>query len=95
MNVEQLIEAMTPEVYERLNYAVETGKWPDGTPLNQEQRDSCMQAVMLYQSKHNNEAQHMTVAAGGEIEFKSKVELKKEFSEKEDEIARIKIDKDE
>lgn len=54
-----------------------------------------MQAVMLYQSKHNNEAQHMTVAAGGEIEFKSKVELKKEFSEKEDEIARIKIDKDE
>ncbi|WP_104401766.1 YeaC family protein [Vibrio penaeicida] len=94
MNVEQLIEAMTPEVYERLNYAVETGKWPDGTPLNQEQRDSCMQAVMLYQSKHNTEAQHMSVAAGGEIEFKSKVELKKEFSKGEEEITRIKIDKE-
>lgn len=53
-----------------------------------------MQAVMLYQSKHNTEAQHMSVAAGGEIEFKSKVELKKEFSKGEEEIARIKIDKE-
>ena len=67
MDAEQLLSAMTPEVYERLTYAVETGKWPEGTALSKEQRDSCMQAVMLYQSKHNSEAQHMTIAAGGEI----------------------------
>lgn len=79
MDIDQLLEAMTPEVYERLLYAVETGKWPEGAVLSQEQRDSCMQAVMLYQSKHNDEAQHMTVAAGGEISFKSKVELKRQF----------------
>ena len=48
----------------------------EGTPLSQQQRDSCMQAVMLYQSKHNSEAQHMTVAKGGEVSFKSKSELK-------------------
>ncbi len=73
MDAEQLLKAITPEVYDRLVYAVETGRWPEGTTLS---KDSCMQAVMLYQSKHNTEAQHMTVAAGGEISFKSKQELK-------------------
>ena len=89
MDAEQLLNAITPEVYERLVYAVETGRWPEGTPLSQEQRDSCMQAVMLYQSKHNTEAQHMTVAAGGEISFKSKRELKKQFSGEEPDIVRV------
>ena len=89
MNAEQLLNAITPEVYDRLVYAVETGRWPEGPPLSQEQRDSCMQAVMLFQSKHNTEAQHMTVAAGGEISFKSKQELKKQFCQEEADIVRV------
>jgi uncharacterized protein YeaC (DUF1315 family) len=89
MDAEQLINAITPEAYERLLYAVETGKWPEGTPLSQEQRDLCMQAVMLYQSKHNAEAQHMTVAQGGEISFKSKAELKKQFKQDQQDIVRV------
>ncbi|MGY0613939.1 YeaC family protein [Vibrio sp. FJH11] len=89
MDTEQLLKAMTPEVYERLVYAVETGRWPEGSMLSKQQRDSCMQAVMLYQSKHNTEAQHMTVAAGGEISFKSKQELKKQFSRNESDIVRV------
>lgn len=92
MNVEQLLNAMTPEVYERLNYAIETGRWLDGTPITKEQRDSCMQAVMLYQSKHNHDAQHMTVAAGGEVAFKSKAELKKQFNGGEEDIVRLRVD---
>lgn len=92
MNVEQLLNAMTPEVFDRLNYAIETGRWLDGTPITKEQRDSCMQAVMLYQSKHNYDAQHMSVAAGGEVAFKSKAELKKQFSEAEEDILRVKVD---
>ncbi|WP_070967480.1 YeaC family protein [Vibrio sonorensis] len=91
MDAEQLINAITPEVYERLLYAVETGKWPEGTPLSQEQRDSCMQAVMLYQSKHNSDAQHMTVAQGGEISFKSKAELKKQFQQEQSDIVRVNV----
>lgn len=91
MNVEQLLNAMTPEVFERLNYAIETGRWLDGTPITKEQRDSCMQAVMLYQSKHNHDAQHMSVAAGGEVTFKSKSELKKQFIETEADILRVKV----
>ena len=80
MDLDTLLNAMTPDVYQRLATAVEIGKWPDGTPLSPEQRDSCMQAVMLYQSRHNADAAHMTVEKGGEIKFKSKAELKKEFA---------------
>jgi uncharacterized protein YeaC (DUF1315 family) len=93
VNIEQLLTSMTPEVYQKLLYAVETGKWPDGSPLEKEQHASCMQAVMLYQSKHNNDAQHMTVAAGGEISFKSKSELKKQFKNDEQDILRVKESK--
>tara|TARA_Y100001956_G_scaffold46591_1_gene45289 strand:- start:366 stop:647 length:282 start_codon:yes stop_codon:yes gene_type:complete len=89
MDAEQLINAITPEAYERLLFAVETGKWPEGNALSQQQRDSCMQAVMLYQSKHNSEAQHMTVAQGGEISFKSKSELKKQFQQGQEDIVRV------
>ncbi|MGL6257865.1 YeaC family protein [Vibrio sp. WXL210] len=91
MDVNQLLEAITPQVYQRLTYAIETGRWPEGQPLTTEQRDQCMQAVMLYQSKHNLDAQHMTIAAGGELHLKSKVELKHQFTRTEQEIARFEI----
>ncbi|MGR2994362.1 DUF1315 family protein [Vibrio vulnificus] len=94
MNTEQLLSAMTPEVYQRLTYAVETGRWPEGTPLSQTQRDSCIQAVMLYQSKHNIDAEHMSVAAGGEICFKSKAELKKQFQSGQEDIVRVNPNRD-
>jgi uncharacterized protein YeaC (DUF1315 family) len=91
VNTEELINAITPEAYERLQYAVETGKWPDGAVLTQDQRDSCMQAVMLYQAKYNTNPEHMSVAAGGEIKFKSKAELKRDFAQNEDDIVRVNI----
>jgi len=94
MDVEQLLKAMTPDIYDRLVYAVETGRWSEGTTLSKQQRDLCMQAVMLYQSKYNTDAQHMTVAAGGEISFKSKQELKKQFSEEESDIVRVNLNID-
>lgn len=80
MDIDQLLKAMTPEVYQRILTAVETGKWLDSSPLTPQLRDSAMQAVMLYQSRHNINADHMTVAAGGEIKFKSKAELKRDFA---------------
>lgn len=80
MDAQQLVDAITPEAYERLVYAVETGKWPEGTPLSTQQRESCIQAMMLYQSKHNQQPEHMTVAAGGELHIKSKNEFKRDLS---------------
>lgn len=71
---------MTPEIYERLRQAVETGKWPDGTPLNEEQKASSMQAVMLYQAKIEKSSEHMTVGESGEIVHKVKPTLNARYA---------------
>ncbi|WP_041523274.1 YeaC family protein [Gilvimarinus agarilyticus] len=51
-NLQQLLESITPDIYERLKLAVEIGKWPDGNRLTSEQRELCMQAVISYEHKH-------------------------------------------
>ncbi|MDU4943194.1 MAG: DUF1315 family protein [Mixta calida] len=77
--LDAMIEAMTPEIYQRLATAVETGKWPDGVALTDEQKENCMQLVMLWQSRHNHQPQHMSIGQGGELVTRSKRELKDEF----------------
>lgn len=74
--LDDVIKALTPEIYQRLVTAVELGKWPDGVPLTPEQKAYCLQMVMLWQSRHNVDAQHMTINTQGEIEMKSKQALK-------------------
>ena len=32
--------------------AVEIGKWPDGRELSKEQRETCMQAIIVYEHQH-------------------------------------------
>lgn len=91
MNVESLLQTMSAEVYEKLRNAVETGKWLDGSLLTEEQKDTCMQAVMLYQAKVMKSEEHMTVGATGEIVQKSRQQFKQEFTH-QDSIARFKQD---
>ncbi|WP_127959372.1 YeaC family protein [Serratia microhaemolytica] len=81
MQVTELIASMTPEIYQRLARAVELGKWGDGVALTAEQKESCLQAVMLWQAMHNTDAQHMTINTDGELVLKSKQELKQQFVE--------------
>lgn len=81
MEINQLIDVMTPEIYVRLVQAVELGKWPDGVALTPEQKDHSLQAVMLYQSRHNVDAQHMSIGTDGQIVTKSKQELKQQFAQ--------------
>ncbi|MFZ4833725.1 YeaC family protein [Rouxiella sp. Mn2063] len=88
MEVNELIGVMTPEIYQRLVLAVELGKWPDGVRLTPEQKEYSLQAVMLYQARHNVDAQHMTVGTDGQIVTKSKQELKQQFSQ--DALIRLK-----
>lgn len=52
MDFQQLIDSITPEIYERLQRAVETGRWPNGETLTQEQREYSIQAVIAYDLKH-------------------------------------------
>ncbi|WP_029568828.1 YeaC family protein [Pantoea ananatis] len=87
---EAMLEALTPEIYERLVVAVETGKWPDGVALTQQQRDNSLQLVMMWQARHNDAPQHMTIGKDGEMVTKSKRQLKEEFGIEPD-VTRINL----
>ncbi|HHU9704193.1 TPA: DUF1315 domain-containing protein, partial [Escherichia coli] len=39
----------------------------------------CLQLVMLWQARHNTEAQHMTIDTNGQMVMKSKQQLKEDF----------------
>jgi uncharacterized protein YeaC (DUF1315 family) len=52
MNFDDLIKSISPEIYENLKRAVELGKWPDGNKLTDQQRDSCMQAIIAWETKN-------------------------------------------
>lgn len=87
-DLQSVLAAMTPEVYQRLATAVELGKWPDGVALTPAQKAHSLQLVMLWQSQHNEQAQHMSIAKGGEIVTKSKKQLKQELGI-DDDITRL------
>ncbi|MCP8898404.1 YeaC family protein [Gilvimarinus xylanilyticus] len=55
---EQILANLTPEVYANLKRAVELGKWPDGRVLSDEQRELCMQAVIVYEHKNLKPEEH-------------------------------------
>ncbi|QUM79720.1 DUF1315 family protein [Moritella sp. 5] len=96
MSVDKLLESMTPEVYEKLKTAVELGKWENGAALTQAQKDSSLQAVMLYQSRFNTEPEHFTIGTDGEIAMLKKAVLKQQFRDKkaaqEEEILRVDVE---
>jgi len=59
MNLQHLIDHITPEIHANLKRAVEIGKWPDGRALTPEQRELSLQAVIAYEAK--NLAEHERV----------------------------------
>ncbi len=52
MKFEELAQQLDPEIYQRFKQALALGKWPDGRGLTAEQKEICMQSVMLYEAKH-------------------------------------------
>ncbi|MEP0355824.1 MAG: DUF1315 family protein [Paraglaciecola sp.] len=95
MYSEMLLQNMSEQVYQKLLQSVETGKWLDGSPLTEQQKEISMQAVMMYQAKVLKSEQHMTVGANGEIVHKSRESFKQEFNTKANQgqtIARFKQD---
>lgn len=45
----EMIENITPEIYQSLKLAVEIGKWPDGRKLSQEQKELTLQAMIAWE----------------------------------------------
>ena len=52
MTYEELIKVMTPDMHASLKRAVELGKWPNGQRLSDEQRETCMRAVIAYDTQN-------------------------------------------
>lgn len=57
MDLDQYMKALTPDIVEKFKTAVEIGKWPDGRALTQEQKDTCMQAIIAYEHKYVDETE--------------------------------------
>lgn len=95
MQVEQLLVAMSDDVYSKFKQAIETGKWLDGNALTSEQRETVLQAIIMYQAKIEQSDQHMTVGKNGKIVEKSRQQLQQELKQaqsNETNIARFKQD---
>jgi uncharacterized protein YeaC (DUF1315 family) len=54
MDFDGLIKAINPEVYDNLKRSLELGKWPDGRALTSEQKELCMQAIIVYETGHQS-----------------------------------------
>ena len=48
MTLDELLSAISPEIYEILQQAVALGRWPDGRRLDDDQRDLCLQAMLIW-----------------------------------------------
>ena len=79
MDIIQLVDTMSEEMYLRLKCAAETGKWPEGTSVDKEQQMTAVQITMAYQSKHLNSDQTLSIGPKGEMIIKSKSELRSDF----------------
>ncbi len=81
MDIIKTVDAMSVDMYQRLKTAAETGKWPEGTPVGEQQRESALQLSMAYQSRHLNSNDILTIGSDGQIVSKSKMQLRKEFKQ--------------
>ncbi|HTO18542.1 MAG TPA: DUF1315 family protein [Pseudomonas sp.] len=68
----EAIENITPEIYQNLKQAVELGKWPDGRKLTQEQKETCLGAMIAWELKNLPEEEHTGFMNGQECGSKSK-----------------------
>jgi len=91
MNFTALVQAMSPDTYEKLAQAVATGRWADGNLMSESQRADSLQLVMAYQAQVLKSEELFTIGADGQMIQKSKAELKKQF-ETQPSIARFSHD---
>lgn len=80
MDLLNTIDSMSNDMYLRLKCAAETGKWPEGTAVDETQRATALQLSMAYQARHLKNDQMLTIGPDGHVVEKNKRQLKAEFS---------------
>ena len=83
-DINSLAQNLSLELFQRLNEAVETGKWQDGIALSTQQKAETLQLVLAYQALYNENPDHFTIAKGGELHMQKKSDLKKQFYTEKD-----------
>jgi len=53
MSFNDVAKNIDPEIYERFKKAIELGKWPDGREVTREQKELCLQAIIVYENAHD------------------------------------------
>lgn len=89
--INEYVKNITPSLYEQLKNAVETGKWLDGKPLTEQQKEHTLQLVIAYQNEFNEQPEHFSINKSGEIHMLAKQQLRSQFvePEQEDDVHRI------
>jgi len=67
----EMIENITPDIYQSLKLAVEIGKWSDGRKLSQEQRELSLQALSAWEVQNLPEEQRTGYMGPQECSSKS------------------------
>ncbi|WP_440876735.1 YeaC family protein [Thalassotalea sp. PLHSN55] len=89
MDLINIVDNMSEEMYLRLKHAAETGRWPEGNKVDAEQQASAIQLSMAYQSRHLDSDQMLTIGSDGEIVHKTKRALKDEFTQNKNDTQSI------
>ena len=67
----EMIENITPDIYQSLKLAVEIGKWSDGRKLTAEQRELALQAMIAWEIQNLPEDQRTGYMGAQECKSKS------------------------
>ena len=70
MQYQNFVDNIDAETINKLQTAVEIGRWENGDKLTDEQRDSAMQAVMLWQAKNQLNSSNEPFKVNSKGEFK-------------------------
>jgi len=46
----ETVKQLTPEIYTQFKQAIESGKWPDGRLLDDQQKGLVMEAIIIYEN---------------------------------------------
>lgn len=49
MDLERILQALNPDIIDKFKEAIALGKWPDGSLLTLQQKETCMQAVIAFE----------------------------------------------
>ena len=74
MKFEDLIKSLTPERYNALQRAVELGKWPDGSILGKEERETSLQVLIAYDVMYKQENERIGFVQKKECEIEHEMD---------------------